>query len=782
MDAVFSVAATKVQEENQIMNVEIAKLHTANNELKDKLAALTTVSNDEKLHSSKLQAKNTELNVKVATLSAVATAEQAEIIKLNEENAALKEKLDGVFKTTVNKVQEENDIMNREMAKLHVENAELKGVMESLSSIAVAEKEEISKLLSEFKVNLQPFSSNIAAEKVELAKLQTENTKLKAKLELLSAVSGTADDSNILEENNSIKVELAKVLSENTELKERLQSLTSFVAVGKAELDKVNSDLKMKLGSLSVVSDSSNLIKEKELLQVEVSRLRQENADLEEKLGILSSVSASEPIIEHSIFHEENEKLRAELKTLLAENAALQEKLKSLSLLTIPPEAVFDNSKISQENEELKSELAKLGAEVVNLKEKVHALSAVAENVEIAEKEMSVLRNERVELKSAFEALNVEKANLISDLDRALKEDDILIATVLKANDVCLALDAAEKELQELKEKHESNNGDGEKLRKQFEYEKAHLNAEIITLKDALLKASEESKIVKSSSLEQDEATIAELARLRTEIVELNEKLLALSSVAAAPIDNTILVLEDAEKEISELKIERDELKTNLETLKSEKSSLLTDLDEVLNQKEILVSTVLKANEICALLDTAEKELQELKERHESTVGDNEKLLQKLVAVKSMNVDPILVPVAFSPRGIAGSTAQAVADYADKQGLHDDIDDSDSLQLNILDSKSEGDRLLRTNNDLMKTLLSKLNDDEVPDSELIERVAALHLKTSEFLSKTVNRRHLFDKLTFKQGVLVAYPGTTQGMYILLYLIISEYIMIILEFN
>jgi len=73
----------------------------------------------------------------------------------------------------------------------------------------------------------------------------------------------------------------------------------------------------------------------------------------------------------------------------------------------------------------------------------------------------------------------------------------------------------------------------------------------------------------------------------------------------------------------------------------------------------------------------------------------------------------------------------------------------------------------------MKTLLSKLNDDEVPDSDLIERVAALHLKTSDFSSKTVNRRHLFDKLPFKQEMLVAYPGTTQGMYISLHIIILE---------
>ncbi|XP_060518388.1 uncharacterized protein LOC132697113 [Cylas formicarius] len=542
----------------------------------------------------------------------------SKLMLLQDSNQKLKQELDDVRNQSKEK--------DRELSKIIGENAQLKQKLEASNANLKINLDKASADLQKFTAERKEMEKELAN---KLNEIKVEKQELEAKLgELLKKYE--ADSAQSKAENERLKERLAKMQSENAKLKK--------------DLDSSLADLKKIADNLSRVTDERNKFsQELSKVQADNQKLRK---DLEsakrdvkkEEMGAGDLKVANEKLRQHLLqLEQDNEKLKSDLnealdaqKNATSDLTKLREdesktKYKLAKLETdnlrykknldkAVQDAETSNSKaiqLNQENAALKQQLTKLENDISQLRKdletRLDAEKAKARSLTNAQADNDKLRRNVREL----EALNQQLKN---DLDAALKaarSSSDSVDTLKKENDnqrkKIARLEAEIAKLQNDLEKANAEPARKVPDEKEHRKELARLEVDNDKLKQELSRALDETKQL--ANLRENVDRLKQQASRKDGEVESLKKELAISADQAKKISS----------ELSKLKEGEAKMKQNLAQLRSENVRLKKELDASLNDNKIKNEEIVRLksenDKLEAKVRQLEKDVEQLKKK-----------------------------------------------------------------------------------------------------------------------------------------------------------------------
>ena len=478
--------------------------------------------------------------------------------------------------------------------------------------------------------------------KQQLDALEIEKATVDAELDSLKKQLVTQE-----QKVASTSDQLAKLSAEKTVLAEEKHALETELGAAKTIAEKQQSELSTKYAEIAASKATSEA--ELAVAKQQIASLEQKSADVSEQLAKLSA--------EKTALVEEKQALETELGAtkIAAENQQSELSAKHAEIIAskVASEAELAVAKqqiasLEQKSADVREQLAKLSAEKTTLAAEKQVLETELDAAKTtAEKQQS-------ELSEKYAELVASKATVDSELAVAKGQIISLEQQTADANkqlnDITVEQSALIKAKSNLEAEANAIKSDLEKYQQEWILQKSELDLQNATLKQELAEAKQFGDDVKQqlSKLSIEKTTLADLnsslesklqsaksdaEKQKAEFATKNEELLSVNTSLEAKLASLKEQERASAAKIDNLSSEKSELIIQVERIKSElehtKNELLTAVKQAQND---LIKEQLRADQAVAASKAFEAEAMRaatLERENNELISENKQLLQQ---------------------------------------------------------------------------------------------------------------------------------------------------------
>ncbi|XP_054840635.1 ribosome-binding protein 1 isoform X1 [Eublepharis macularius] len=603
-----TAAKTKLRELSKEVAAEKAKVHVAENQLKEQLlaheqerAALQTrMQASYQDHVTETQ----QLQGKIRTLQEqLENGPNNQLARLQQENSILRDALNQATSQTESKQNTELAKLRQECSKLSkelTENVELLQQAEeqrkALETRVVAYEGQICQLEQSHKEQESPLQKRLEEVSKDLCKSQVNYQSLQAELdktkeqqsalaELESQLLGSKLElKNKLEEVDSLQAKLSEAATKNVQFAERVQLLEGLLEASQArEAEKGQEEANqaeerlLQLRLQESMAQISTLEKEAAELNNTVEQLKVKNNDLREKnWEAMEAVASAEKACEEKLLSSTRAK-----ETLEQQLGAVQAQTKE-ALSSLLPRVMSDGQ---QGYDEWLQQFKEKALEALQQKKSTVTESDLALSLRESDEARHTLQAEC----DQYRTILAETERMLKDLQKSVEEEE----QVWKVK-----LTASEEALQKSQNQTKCLEEDVEKLKAELQ------NADKLKEYTSLLEAQLENHLVTANSERQNYTQKVEaLGQLLSESQEQLD-----AAKAEALKEN---------QEFAQLKAQLDQTEVNLHNERVLRETLASELEEAQSSLCVLQTELEKQRLDGTVPTSAQEDTLQLQEKLE---------------------------------------------------------------------------------------------------------------------------------------------------------------------